>query len=228
MTVPEDRSLATLDTEKKSVEDDESRIKSPETNGTTELKKNDNLPQQNTPDDITLQSSKESEISAVNEVSDSAVDIAAEKVNDDNEIDSPLSKRRRRRQALLKALYIILFNAAIPIGLYYALKPHIPAVWALVASTAPTIISVIAQAAIARRLDMIGVAVIFGMFAGHLGVIQFDYRLYPFLIETLRNRLHFIRHFGCREPRSKIIATERIVCVSINTIYAEMKRKGRF
>ncbi|KAI9287964.1 hypothetical protein BC943DRAFT_317504 [Umbelopsis sp. AD052] len=88
--------------------------------------------------------------------------MAAENNTADNDIDSPLSKRRRRRQALFKALYIILFNAAIPIGLYYALKPHIPAVWALVASTAPTIISVIAQAAIARRLDMIGVAVIFG------------------------------------------------------------------
>jgi hypothetical protein len=168
MTVPDDRSLATLDTEKKSVEDEKSRIKSPELNGTTKLQTNDTLPQQNTPDDVILQSSKESDISTVDKVSDTAVDIIAEKSNDDNEMDSPLSKRKRRRQALLKALYIILFNAAIPIGLYYALKPHIPAVWALVASTAPTIISVIAQAAIARRLDMIGVAVIFGMSVGHL------------------------------------------------------------
>jgi hypothetical protein len=166
MTVPEDRSLATIDTTKKSVEDEESRTQSSELDSIVLLQKKDDSSTQDTPNDIIQANSKEGTITTVENVSDSDIDMAAEKSNDDDDIENPLSKRQRRKQAIFKALYLILFNAAIPIGLYYALKPHIPAVWALVASTAPTIISVIAQAIIARRLDMIGVAVIFGKSAG--------------------------------------------------------------
>jgi hypothetical protein len=53
-------------------------------------------------------------------------------------------------------------NAALPIALYYVLKPYLPIVWALVLSSTPTIISVIVQAIFLRKIDSIGVAVIFG------------------------------------------------------------------
>ncbi|KAI8088070.1 uncharacterized protein B0P05DRAFT_356507 [Gilbertella persicaria] len=53
-------------------------------------------------------------------------------------------------------------NAALPIALYYVLKSHLSSVWALVLSSTPTIVSVIAQAIFIRKIDSIGLAVIFG------------------------------------------------------------------
>ncbi|KAI8371697.1 uncharacterized protein BYT42DRAFT_548518 [Radiomyces spectabilis] len=53
-------------------------------------------------------------------------------------------------------------NAALPIALYYILKPHIAPVWALILSSTPTIISVILQVIFVRRIDTIGIAVIVG------------------------------------------------------------------
>ncbi|GAA5795532.1 hypothetical protein EDC94DRAFT_166805 [Helicostylum pulchrum] len=73
-----------------------------------------------------------------------------------------MSKRKRRWLVFRRVAYIIIMNAAIPIALYYVLKPHLPAVWALVLSTTPTIISVIVQAIFMKRIDSIGVGVIFG------------------------------------------------------------------
>lgn len=73
-----------------------------------------------------------------------------------------MSKRKRRWLVFRRVAYIVIMNAAIPIALYYVLKPHLPAVWALVLSTTPTIISVIVQAIFMKRIDSIGVGVIFG------------------------------------------------------------------
>lgn len=165
MTVPEHRpSLEATDTEKKSVDDEKPRKWSSEFDDATPLHKLDDSAVQNNPDEETIRGSvKDEPVTTIENASDSAHELNGQL----DDIENPISKRQRRKQALLKALYIIVFNAALPIGLYYALKPHIPAVWALVASTAPTIISVIAQAIVARRLDMIGVAVIFGKSAGY-------------------------------------------------------------
>ncbi|KAI9489084.1 hypothetical protein BDB00DRAFT_771316 [Zychaea mexicana] len=58
--------------------------------------------------------------------------------------------------------YIVIVNAVTPILLYYALKPHLPPVWALVLSSTPTIISVLIQATFLRYIDTIGVASICG------------------------------------------------------------------
>jgi hypothetical protein len=76
--------------------------------------------------------------------------------------DSVLTKKKRRWMVFRRIAYIVIMNAAIPIALYYILKSHLPAVWALVLSTTPTIISVIVQAMFMKRIDSIGVAVIFG------------------------------------------------------------------
>lgn len=73
-----------------------------------------------------------------------------------------MSKQKRRWLVFKRVAYIIIMNAAIPIALYYILKPHLPAVWALVLSSTPTIISVIVQAIFMKRIDSIGVGVIFG------------------------------------------------------------------
>lgn len=76
--------------------------------------------------------------------------------------DSVMSKKKRRWMVFRRIAYIVIMNAAIPIALYYILKEHLPAVWALVLSSTPTIISVIVQAIFMKRIDSIGVAVIFG------------------------------------------------------------------
>lgn len=73
-----------------------------------------------------------------------------------------MSKQKRRWLIFKRIAYIVIMNAAIPIALYYILKPHLPAVWALVLSSTPTIISVIVQAIFMKRIDSIGVAVVFG------------------------------------------------------------------
>lgn len=75
-----------------------------------------------------------------------------------------MSKRKRRWLVFRRIAYIVLMNGAIPIALYYVLKPHLPAVWALVLSSTPTIVSVIVQAIFMKRIDSIGVGVIFGIF----------------------------------------------------------------
>ncbi|KAK4516328.1 uncharacterized protein ATC70_011298 [Mucor velutinosus] len=76
--------------------------------------------------------------------------------------DSIMSKKKRRWFVFRRIAYIVIMNAAIPIALYYILKEHLPAVWALVLSSTPTMISVIVQAMFMKRIDSIGVAVIFG------------------------------------------------------------------
>lgn len=73
-----------------------------------------------------------------------------------------MSKKQKRWLVFRKVAYIVIMNGAIPISLYYLLKPHLPAVWALVLSSTPTIISVIVQAIFMKRIDSIGVGVIFG------------------------------------------------------------------
>ncbi|KAI8644703.1 hypothetical protein BD408DRAFT_412769 [Parasitella parasitica] len=87
-------------------------------------------------------------------------DVIEKNAADDN--DSILSKKKRRWLVFRRVAYIVVMNAAIPIALYYILKEHLPAVWALVLSSTPTIISVIVQAIFMKRIDSIGVAVIFG------------------------------------------------------------------
>ncbi|CEP13961.1 hypothetical protein [Parasitella parasitica] len=87
-------------------------------------------------------------------------DVMEKSNSDDNA--SILSKKRRRWLVFRRVAYIVIMNAAIPIALYYVLKEHLPAVWALVLSSTPTIISVIVQAIFMKRIDSIGVAVIFG------------------------------------------------------------------
>ncbi|KAI8066450.1 hypothetical protein BC940DRAFT_302895 [Gongronella butleri] len=87
--------------------------------------------------------------------------------NDDEDTDlvdreSIFARKKRRRLVIRRIAYMLLMNAAIPIALYYILKPHIAAVWALVISSTPTILSVIVQAIFMRRVDSIGIAVIFG------------------------------------------------------------------
>ncbi|SAM09226.1 hypothetical protein [Absidia glauca] len=83
---------------------------------------------------------------------------------DDDLSDSHSIFARKKRRALMvrRITYMVVMNAAIPIALYYILKAHIPAVWALVLSSTPTIVSVIIQAIFMRRVDSIGIAVIFG------------------------------------------------------------------
>jgi hypothetical protein len=78
------------------------------------------------------------------------------------ETESILSKKKRKWLVIRRVSYIIIMNAALPIALYYVLKPYLPIVWALVLSSTPTIISVIVQAIFLRKIDSIGVAVIFG------------------------------------------------------------------
>ncbi|ORX58686.1 hypothetical protein DM01DRAFT_1381364 [Hesseltinella vesiculosa] len=76
--------------------------------------------------------------------------------------ESIFGRKKRRRLMIRRIAYILIMNGAIPIGLYYILKSHIPPVWALVISSAPTLLSVIVQAIFMRRVDSIGIAVIFG------------------------------------------------------------------
>lgn len=83
-------------------------------------------------------------------------------INNKNKGIESISKKKRRWLIFKKIMYIIIMNAAIPITLYYLLKPHLPAVWALVLSSTPTIISVIVQAIFMKKIDSIGIAVIFG------------------------------------------------------------------
>lgn len=88
-----------------------------------------------------------------------------------------MSKSKRRWLIFRKVTYIVIMNAAIPIALYYILKSHLPTVWALVLSSTPTIISVIIQAIFMRRIDSIGIAVIFG--TRHI-LHQRKYLLHPY------------------------------------------------
>ncbi|CAO3594591.1 unnamed protein product [Absidia cylindrospora] len=83
---------------------------------------------------------------------------------DDDLTDTHSIFARKKRRALMfrRISYMVVMNAALPIALYYILKSHIPAVWALVLSSTPTILSVIVQAIFMRRVDSIGIAVIFG------------------------------------------------------------------
>ncbi|ORZ22627.1 hypothetical protein BCR42DRAFT_488161 [Absidia repens] len=89
--------------------------------------------------------------------------------NDNDDYDDDLTDThsifaRKKRRALMfrRISYMVVMNAALPIALYYILKSHIPAVWALVLSSTPTILSVIVQAIFMRRVDSIGIAVILG------------------------------------------------------------------
>lgn len=82
--------------------------------------------------------------------------------NTHDDTESVLVKKKRRWIAFRRIVYILVMNAAIPIALYYILKSHFPAVWALVLSSTPTIISVIVQAMFMKRIDSIGVVVVFG------------------------------------------------------------------
>lgn len=95
-----------------------------------------------------------------------------EKNKSDSDNDSIMSKKKRRLLVFRRIAYIVIMNAAIPIALYYILKEHLPAVWALVLSSTPTIISVIVQAIFMKRIDSIGVAVIFGIIITFLGMMR--------------------------------------------------------
>lgn len=95
-----------------------------------------------------------------------------EKNKGSSDDDSIMSKKKRRWLVFRRIAYIVIMNAAIPIALYYILKEHLPAVWALVLSSTPTIISVIVQAIFMKRIDSIGVAVIFGNNKHHLGTMR--------------------------------------------------------
>ena len=93
-------------------------------------------------------------------------DISIESVymksdNMDHGIES-LSKSKRRWLVFRKITYIVIMNGVIPIVLYYVLKEYLPKVWALVVSNIPTIISVIIQAIFLKRIDSLGIGVIFG------------------------------------------------------------------
>ncbi|KAI8088960.1 uncharacterized protein BX664DRAFT_331820 [Halteromyces radiatus] len=86
-----------------------------------------------------------------------------EKEDDDLSDTNTIFARKQRRKLMIRRIsYMIIMNAAIPIALYYILKQHIAAVWALVLSSTPTILSVIVQALFMRRVDSFGIAVIFG------------------------------------------------------------------
>jgi hypothetical protein len=89
--------------------------------------------------------------------------IGERMILEDETADSIMTKKKRRWMVFRRIAYIVIMNAAIPIALYYILKSHLPAVWALVLSSTPTIISVIVQAIFMKRIDSIGVAVIFGI-----------------------------------------------------------------
>lgn len=97
---------------------------------------------------------------------------AIEKNKPNNDDESIMSKKKRRWFVFRRIAYIVIMNAAIPIVLYYILKEHLPAVWALVLSSTPTIISVIVQAIFMKRIDSIGVAVIFGILITFLGMMR--------------------------------------------------------
>ncbi|KAG2182023.1 hypothetical protein INT43_006949, partial [Umbelopsis isabellina] len=160
MTVLEDPSLTAKSNEKPDIEQDARSMAS----GTQTSLALDDISSTINPENSAKESMKMD--CSVDKGSDDTL-AEDEKNKEDSEVKEedigpPLTTRQRRKKAILRTLYIIVFNAALPIGLYYALKPHIPPVWALVASTAPTIISVIVQAIVARRLDIFGVAVIFG------------------------------------------------------------------
>ncbi|KAI9030152.1 hypothetical protein CLU79DRAFT_734327 [Phycomyces nitens] len=73
-----------------------------------------------------------------------------------------LTKKQLRIMFIKRFGFIIVVDALLPIGLYYILKSHMLAVWALVVSTAPVVASVIIQAIFLRRIDPIGMAVVFG------------------------------------------------------------------
>ncbi|KAL0076396.1 hypothetical protein J3Q64DRAFT_1771596 [Phycomyces blakesleeanus] len=73
-----------------------------------------------------------------------------------------LTKKQLRIMFIKRFGFIIVVDALLPIGLYYILKSHMLAVWALVVSTAPVVASVIIQAIFLRRIDPIGLAVVFG------------------------------------------------------------------
>lgn len=134
-----------------------------------------------------------------------------EKNNNDNE--SIMSKKKRRWLVFRRVAYIVIMNAAIPIALYYILKEHLPAVWALVLSSTPTIISVIVQAIFMKRIDSIGVAVIFGKYH-HI-------RHH----EVMKCKLIVICRFyivSCSRSvkwRSKNAFTERVFCVSVCLLF---------
>jgi hypothetical protein len=158
MTVLEVSGLTAKGNKKPDNEHDES-FRAPGTDGSLA---SDDISSINNPENPAKESTKAD--SSVDKGSDDTLTETEKNKDEEEDTEPPLTKRQRRKKAILRTLYIIVFNAALPIGLYYALKDHIPPVWALVASTAPTIISVIVQACFARRLDIFGVAVIFGMY----------------------------------------------------------------
>ncbi|KAI8150442.1 hypothetical protein BJV82DRAFT_662530 [Fennellomyces sp. T-0311] len=80
----------------------------------------------------------------------------------EDETDSMLSIQTQRWLVIRRISYIVIVNAVMPILLYYALKPYLPLVWALVLSSTPTIISVLIQATFLRHIDTIGIASICG------------------------------------------------------------------
>lgn len=81
---------------------------------------------------------------------------------DDTDQASLLSTKTRRWLVLRRITYIVIVNAVTPILLYYALKPYLPTVWALVLSSTPTLVSVLIQGVVLRHIDTIGVASICG------------------------------------------------------------------
>lgn len=130
-------------------------------------------------------------------------------LNDEQEEPSKnietMSKKKRRWLVFRRVAYIVIMNAAIPIALYYILKSHLPAVWALVLSSAPTIMSVIVQAIFMKRIDSIGVGVIFGN--------QISDCLRNSSINTFMIRIHIISRFSSIKWRSKNAFNARIICV---------------
>ncbi|OBZ90707.1 hypothetical protein A0J61_01232 [Choanephora cucurbitarum] len=68
-------------------------------------------------------------------------------------------KKSKRWFIIRKITYIVVVNAALPITLYCLLKSYMPAVWALVLSSTPTILSVVLQVIFARKIDSIGFGV---------------------------------------------------------------------
>lgn len=117
-----------------------------------------------------------------------------------------LSSKKQKRWFLFKKIsYIVVMNAIIPIALYYILKSHLPAVWALVLSTTPTIISVIIQAIFLKRIDSIGVAVIFGT--------NIVYIQYATIFIVIYNRLYSFCFVGYSKWGSKVTFDERVLYV---------------
>ena len=120
--------------------------------------------------------------------------------NDDDDADSILSTQTQRWLVIRRISYIVIVNAVMPILLYYALKPYLPLVWALVLSSTPTIISVLIQATFLRHIDTIGIASICGSAFAQTFVL-------PALMYFRVSRVH---HTGRCQWRSQAHADARI------------------